>query len=165
MGQRELLLVLGALILFGLTMLSTNRYVINQNESNIQREFEFYGISLAQSFIEEAKTKAFDTSVVNATVNSPDELTQWDQLGPGVGETYPNFDDVDDYNGLTLTDSTGRDEFDVSIEVGYILNETDPETIVNSRSWYKRMNVTISNPFLIQPLVLGFVFSYLPNSN
>ena len=163
MGQRELLLVLGALILFGLTMLSTNRYVIDQNESIIQREFEFYGISLAQSFIEEAKTKAFDEKVINGTVNSPGQLTLWNLLGP-EGETHPNFDDVDDYNGLTLTDSTGRDEFDVSIEVGYILDETDPDTIINNRSWYKRMNVTISNPYLIQPIVLGFVFSYLPNS-
>ncbi len=163
MGQRELLLVLGAIILFGLTMLSTNRYVINQNESIIQREFEFYSISLAQSFIEEAKTKAFDEKVINAAVNAPNQLTTSNQLGPDAGETHPNFDDVDDYDGLTLTESTGRDEFDVSIAVGYILDETDPETIINSRSWYKRMNVTISNPFLIQPLVLGFVFSYLPN--
>ncbi len=163
MGQRELLLVLGALILFGLTMLSTNRYVIDQNESIIQREFEFYGISLAQSFIEEAKTKAFDEKVVNGYVSATGQLTNWPQLDPDPHETHPNFDDVDDYNGLTLTDSTGSDEFDVSIEVGYI-DETDPETIVNNRHYYKRMNVTISNPFLIQPLVLGFVFSYLPNN-
>jgi len=161
MGQRELLLVLGALILFGLTMLSTNRYVIDQNESVIQREFEFYSISLAQTFIEEAKTKAFDEKVINGTVNNPGQLTLWNLLGP-EGETHPNFDDVDDYNGLTLTDSTGSDEFDVSIEVGYI-DETDPETIVNNRHYYKRMNVTISNPFLIQPLVLGFVYAYIQN--
>ena len=164
MGQRELLLVLGALILFGLTMLSTNRYVIDQNESIIQREFEFYGISLAQSFIEEAKTKAFDENVINGAVTVPAQLTHWNSLGPDGGETHPNFDDVDDYNGLALTDNTGRDEFTVSIEVGYI-DETDPETILTIRSYYKRMNVTISNPYLIQPIVLGFVFSYLPNSN
>ena len=163
MGRSELLLVLGALILFGLIMLSTNRYVIDQNESNIQREFEFYGISLAQSFIEEAKNKAFDEKVINAAVTGPNQLTHRNSLGPDAGETHPNFDDVDDYAGLILIDSTGRDEFEVSIEVGYILDETDPETIINSRTWYKRMNVTISNPFLIQPLVLGFVFSYLPN--
>ena len=83
MGQRELLLVLGALILFGLLRLSTNRYLIDQNESIIQREYEFYGISLAQSFIEEGKTKAFD---LNGTVSNPSELTQWNQLGPAVGE-------------------------------------------------------------------------------
>ena len=163
MGQRELLLVLGAIILFGITMLSTNRYVRDQTESNIQREFEFYSISLAQSFIEEAKTKAFDEKVINGTVNTPGQLTHWNSLGPDAGETHPNFDDVDDYNGLTLIDSTGRDEFDVSIEVGYVLAETDPETMVNNRSWYKRMNVTIANPYLIQPIVLGYVYAYIQN--
>ena len=86
MGQRELLLVLGAIILFGITMLSTNRYVRDQTESNIQREFEFYGISLAQSFIEEAKTKAFDEKVINAAVNAPNQLTTSNQLGPDAGE-------------------------------------------------------------------------------
>ena len=116
-----------------------------------------------KNYIEEAKTKAFDEKVINAAVTVPNQLTNWPQLGPDAGETHPNFDDVDDYNGLTLTNSTGRDTFDVSIVVGYILDETDPETIITSRTWYKRMNVTISNPFLIQQLVLGFVFSYLPN--
>ena len=163
MGQRELLLVLGALILFGLTMLSTNRYVVDQNESVIQREFEFYGISLAQTFIEEAKTKAFDEKVVNGAVTVVGQLTHWNSLGPDGGETHPNFDDVDDYNGLTLTDSTGSDEFTVSIEVGYVLAEADPETIVDNRSWYKRMNVTIANPYLIQPIVLGYVYAYIQN--
>ncbi len=159
MGQRELLLVLGALILFGLLRLSTNRYLIDQNESIIQREYEFYGISLAQSFIEEGKTKAFD---VNGTVNNPSELTQWNQLGPAVGEIYPNFDDVDDYDNLSLTDSIGRDEFEVSISVFYV-DENDPETPFNDETWYKRMNVTISNPYLIQPIVLGYVYAYMQN--
>ena len=161
MGHRELLLVLGAIMLFGLTMLSANRYIIDQNESIIQREYAFYSISLAQSFIEEAKTKEFDTVLINGSVTTPDELTQWNALGT-AGESYPNFDDVDDYNNLSLTDSTSRGEFDVSIEVGYV-DETDPETIIQEESWYKRMNVTISNALLIQPIVLGFVFSHLPN--
>lgn len=159
MGHRELLLVLGAIMLFGVTMLSTNRYVVDQNESIIQREYEFYSISLAQSFIEEGKTKIFD---VNGAVSDPSELTQWNQLGPAVGETYPNFNDVDDYNNLSLTDSTSRGEFDVSISVFYV-DENDPETPFNDETWYKRMNVTIDNPYLTQPIVLGYVFGYIQN--
>lgn len=150
-------------MLFGLTRLSTNRYMVDQNESIIQREYEFYAASLAQSFIEEGKTKEFDVVLINGTVNVPDDLTQWNQLGPAAGEIWPIFDDVDDYNGLARTDSTDRGEFDVSIEVGYILDETAPETIIQEESWYKVMNVTISNPYLIQSVVLSFVFSHLPN--
>ncbi len=161
MGHREMLLLLGAIMLFGVTMLSTNRYVVDQNESIIQREYEFYSISLAQSFIEEAKTKAFDAVLVGGTVTSPGELTPWNQLGPGGGEIYPIVDDVDDFDNLSRTDSTSRGTFDVSIEVGYVL-EADPETIVNAESWFKRMNVTVDNSYLVQPVVLGYVFSYTP---
>ena len=109
------MLVLGALMLFGLTMLSTNRYIADQNESIIRQEYEWYSISLAQSFIEEAKTKAFDANVINASPSVPSGFTPYGQLGPAAGETYPNFDDIDDYNGLALTDSTTRGNFDITI--------------------------------------------------
>ena len=163
MGHRELLLVLGALILFGVTMLSTNRYVVDQNESIIQREYEFYAISLAQSFIEEGKTKEFDVEIINASPPVPSGFTGNGQLGPGAGESYPNFDDVDDYNGLSLTDSTSRGNFDVTIEVGYV-KETTPEIIeVSQKTFYKKMIVTIANPYLIQPVQLDYIFSYFGN--
>ncbi len=59
MGYRELLLVLGAITLFGITMLSTNRFMADQNDDIWRREFETYALSLAESYIEEARAKAF----------------------------------------------------------------------------------------------------------
>ena len=163
MGRSELLLVLGALMLFGVTMLSTNRYMVDQNESIIQREYEFYAISLAQSFIEEAKTKAFDANVINASPPVPSGFTGNGQLGPAGGEFYPNFDDIDDYNGLSLTDSTSRGSFDVDIIVGYV-KETSPDLIeVSQKTFYKKMIVSVTNPYLIQPVQLDFIFSYFGN--
>lgn len=163
MGRSELLLVLGALILFGLTRLSTNRYMVDQNESIIQREYEFYAISLAQSFIEEGKTKAYDVAVINASPPVPSGFTGNGGLGPAAGEFYPNFNDIDDYNGLSLTDSTSRGNFDIDIIVGYI-KEATPEIIeVNQKTFHKKMIVTVTNPFLIQPVQLDFIFSYFGN--
>lgn len=162
MGRSELLLVLGALILFGLTRLSTNRYMVDQNESIIQREYEFYAISLAQSFIEDGKTKEFDVNVINASPPVPSGFTGNGQLGPEAGEFYPTFDDVDDYNGLSLTDRTSRGNFDVTIEIGYV-QETNPEVIVNQKTLYKKMIVTVANAYLIQPVQLDFIFSYFGN--
>ena len=162
MGRSELLFVLGAIMLFGLTMLSTNRYMVDQNESIIQREYEFYSISLAQSFIEEAKTKAFDENVIGASPPVPSGLTAYNLLGPGFGETYPNFDDIDDYNGLALTDSTTRGDFDVAIQVGYV-EETATEVIVNYETLFKTIFVSISNPYLNQPVQLSLLFGYIKN--
>ena len=161
MGRSELLLVLGALMLFGITRLSTNRYMVDQNDSIIQREYELYAISLVQSFYEEAKTKAFDNNVIGASPPVPSGLTAYDQLGPG-GETYPIFDDIDDYNGLALTDSTARGNFDVTIEVGYV-EENDPEVIVNYETLFKTIFVSVSNAYLMQPVQLSFLFGYINN--
>ena len=159
MGRSELLLVLGALMLFGVTMLSANRYMVDQNESIIQREYELYAISLVQSFYEEAKTKEFDENVIGASPPVPSGLTEYDQLGPGGGETYPIFDDIDDYNGLALTDTTSRGYFDVAIVVGYV-EETDPDVIVNYETLFKTIFVSVSNPYLNQPAQLSFLFGY-----
>jgi len=166
MGQRELLLVLGALILFGITMLNTTRYVADQNESLYLLEFEYYAVALAQSFIEEAKTKAFDANFVNTAILVPDDYTDPDSLGVdtlpdslGLGpvETYPNFSDIDDFNGYTVTDSTSRGEFTLNIQVGYV-TDTDPDVIVGVRTFYKNMTVTVSNEYLVSPVQVSYVF-------
>jgi len=166
MGQRELLLVLGALTLFGVTMLSTNRYVAHQNDSLFQLEFEYYAVSLAQSFIEEAKTKAFDANFVNTAIQVPDDYTDPDSLGVnavpdslGIGpvEIYPNFSDIDDYNGFAVIDSTSRGEFTINIQVGYV-TDTDPDVVVGVRTFYKKMTVTVSNDYLLSPVQVSYVF-------
>ncbi len=166
MGQRELLLVLGALILFGITMLNTTRYVADQNESLYLLEFEYYAVSLAQSFIEEAKTKAFDANFVNTTIQVPDDYTDPDSLGVdtvpdslGIGpvEVYPNYSDIDDYNGYAIIDSTSRGEFTLNIQVGYV-TEADPGVVVGVRTFYKNMTVTVSNHYLVSPVQVSYVF-------
>ncbi len=161
MGRSELLLVLGALILFGLTRLSTNRYMIDQNDAIWQREFENYSLALAQSFIEEATTKAFDENEINGNPTIKDDFTHPNNLGPD-GEVYPNFDDIDDFNGYAEIDTTTRAIFDVEIAVGYV-QENDPQTVVNSKEYYKKMTVTISNSNLIQPIQLSYIFGFINN--
>ena len=161
MGHRELLLLLGAIMLFGVTMLSTNRYMAEQNDATWQREFEYYSLSLAQSFIEEATTKKFDENEINGNPTIKDDFTNVNSLGPD-GEVYPNFDDVDDFNGYAETDTTTRALFVVNIAVGYV-QENDPQTVVNSKEYYKKMTVTISNSNLIQPIQLSYVFGFINN--
>ncbi len=162
MGHREMIFLLGALVLFGALMLSLNRYAMDQNDVLFEQELEFYAISLAQSFIEEAKTKAFDLNVINA---SPQQLPSGftsPPLAPAVGETYPNFNDVDDFNNFTFQDSTSRAVFDVNISVGYV-ESNDLETIVNYPTFYKKMAVTVTSPYMDGPVQLNYVFGYILN--
>ena len=162
MGHRELILLLGALVLFGLLMLSSNRYTRDQNDAIYQQELEFYAISLAQSFIEEAKTKAFDANVINASPPVPSGFTSSGSLGPSGGETYPNFNDVDDFNNFTFQDSTSRAVFDVDIDVDYV-ESADPATGVNYETFYKNITVTVESPYMDWPIQLSYVFGYIQN--
>lgn len=162
MGHRELLLVLGALMLFSITMLSTNRYMADQNDAIWQREMEYYSLSLAQSFIEEATTRVFDEKEINGNPTIKDDFTDLDDLGPDDGEVYPNYDDVDDFNGFSAVDSTTRANFGVIISVGYV-QENDPQTVVNSKEYFKKMTVIISNNYLTQPVQVSYVFGFINN--
>jgi hypothetical protein len=162
MGQRELLLLLGAVVLFGTATVTKNRYVVEQNESMLQRELELYAIALAQSYIEEAKTKAFDKNVVNTSSSLPEGLTA-PPLRPDPGEKYPYFDEVHDFNGLALAHSSGRVDFHVSITVEYV-EAINPEVAANSATHHKKMAVTVTeNSYLGYPVRLSHVFSYIKN--
>ena len=162
MGEREMFLVLGALLFFTMTSLSVNRFCLNNNEAMMKTEFDHYAVSLAQGIIEEAKTRAFDLYVVsNPAANPPGDFTY--PLGPRWDEYYPNYNDVDDYNGLHLTvsaDTTGpKVDYDVDVQVGYV-EEYDIDTFVSHKTFHKKMKVTVTSDFISAPVVLSHVYSY-----
>jgi hypothetical protein len=162
MGQRELLLLLGAIVVFGTAALNAKRFIVDQNESMLQRQFEVYAVSLAQSFVEEASAKTFDTNGTNPSSPDPDDFTDPAALGPEAGEVYPGFNDVDDYDGFTKTDSSGLGAFKVNVQVGYV-QETNPNLVVNAKTFYKKLTVTVTQGFLKAPVSLNYIFGYRKN--
>lgn len=164
MGHRELLLVLGAITLFGLTRLSTNRYMVGQNDAVWRREFETYALSLAESYIEEARAKAFFDETLNGGAPAvPAGFTDPDALGPDGAEVYPNFNDVDDFDRFATVDSTKRANFEVSIQVDYV-EDTAPTVMVNYETRFKNMTVTVThNSFINVSFQLSYVFGYTSN--
>lgn len=126
----------------------------------MKNEFDYYAISLAQGIIEEAKTRFFDVAVEVTPPplsNLPGAFTY--PLGPRGGEYYPNFTDVDDYNGLTLNVSTPRVNYTVTVRVVYV-NDTNLTTTVFNRTFYKKMTVAVTGDYISSPVVLSHVFSY-----
>jgi hypothetical protein len=162
MGQRELLLLLGAITLFGVAAFNVKRFSVDQNESMLRRQIEFYAVSLAQSFIEEANAKAFDAQDTNPSSPDPEDFTDLAALGPEAGEVYPGFNDVDDYDGFFKTDTTSLGAFKVNIQVGYV-QETNPNVVVNTKTFYKKAAVTVTHEFLKMPVNLNHVFGYRKN--
>jgi len=83
---------------------------------------------------------------------TPSQLTAPGALGPAGGETYPNFNDLDDFNNLSLVDSTSLPsvQFTISAQVVYV-NPNNPSQVSGSQTFAKRLRVTVTSPFLVNP--------------
>ncbi len=162
MGYRELMLSIGALMVFAMVTISVNRNTLAQNDAIYGQQAEYVALNLAQQFIEEAKLRAYDEVTIDGTVSSPSEFNAVGNFGPGNGETYPNFDDVDDYHGLSQTFDTSIGPMQVDIEAYYV-TDTDLTTDAAAKTYYKRMIVSVQSDYLNSPVRAEYVFSYQRN--
>lgn len=148
----QMLLVLGALLLFTLMLPSLNETILYNDRSMVNTKAEMTAMTLAQRFLEEAGSKKFDEACVTGSPTLPSQMTPSGLLGRETGETYPNFDDVDDYNNLsfvdTLTLPTVR--FNVAAAVTYI-NSSNPTQTSTSRTFIKQLRLTVTGPYLVNP--------------
>lgn len=179
-----MILSIGALLIFGTFLSSSNRLMIGNTQIAEQNEYYISAVSLAQAIIDEAKTKAFDQKTDTSAVAIPDSLTNPVKLGTegteatglpkpdtltsaspytatsrGYRSTY-RFNDVDDYDGYTRLVNTQRAEnFRIRVRVNYAI-ETDPDFLTMTRTYCKRMIVTVSSPYLFNDVQLSYAFTY-----
>ena len=148
----QVLLVLGAVILFSLMLPSLNESILYTDLNQLVTQVENSALGLAQGFLSEAATKVFDEVCLTTEPDSPDQLTPVVDLGREVGESYPGYDDLDDYADLALMDSTAFTsiQFTVSGAVDY-MDPSNPEIISPSPTFIKRLIVTVTSSYLIDP--------------
>ena len=167
----NMLLTIGSLVLFGMFLSLTNKLMIGNNQIATQNEYYIAGLSLAQSIIDEAKTKAFDEKTFSGSVSSRSALTSPDSLTrDGVSEkavplpdtlssvspysstnkgylSSIRFNDIDDYNGYTRLVNTPRAEgYKLSLSVNYA-SETSPDLSSASKTYCKKMTVKVTSPY------------------
>jgi len=159
MGQS--MLVLGAFVLLTTLALSVHRAILQNQDAADEAQYGIPAMALAQSIIEEASAKAFDEEVTGTPPpNLPDGFTQPSELGPEAGESYPNFDDVDDYDGLSVQDTTSVGATYTITASAYYVEVSAPDSAVSYPTFFKRLDVTVSSPFLSRPITLSHLFSY-----
>lgn len=160
MNSGHMLLSLGAMMLLSTILLGVNSNILNTNSTLDETKFSILATSLGTSIIEEANSKAFDLATVDDAVSSVNSLTDPNGLGPAIGETYPNFNDFDDFNGLSrLIATLPSAVFKESCAVHYV-SAYDPSSIVNTKTWHKRIDVFITSPSLRDTIKLSSVCSY-----
>ena len=169
------LLTLGAIILLGIFIISSNNLISSNNSRVTENEFVLTGIGYGQSLIDEVKTKYFD--VIQNPLNQSQLTTD---LGPEVGEqgiiSIPDkfdtgiqgfesdtlFNDVDDYNGYYRVISSPRyGDYRLKVQV-YYASEANPEVGSGGvKTFYKKMVVNVNNKYIDSvnsPVKLDYLF-------
>jgi len=160
MGESELFLVLGAIVIFGIITTTVNEHIIRNSEAVYGQQAELFAISTAQNVIELAKLKAFDENTINNR-QLASGMTSPANLGPDGSETVALYDDVDDFNGYATTVNT-IGTMNVSVAVGYVTT-ANLDSVVAQRTFYKRMSVTVASDYLNHDVVANYVFAYQKN--
>ncbi len=161
MSHGQMLLVIGATILFGIATLGIYRGIHRHQRTMVESEILPRAMLHAERFIEEARTRAFDKACVSGSVSSPSELTAPDSLGVESLEIYPVFDDIDDFNGLDKSWQESGADFQARITVNYSDgNLQSGISNVNYRTFMKRFAVTISSDYLDYSVTLNHLFTY-----
>lgn len=164
MNTGQMMLTLGALALLSLVVLRVNNGFFNTSSVLIDSKLGVLATSVATSIIEEATGKAFDHKTDSTSVNNLTDLSS--TLGPESGESYADYNDIDDYNGFKKIDNTmPAAEFHVSCEVNYV-KDTNLDGKSSSRTWHKKITVHVSSPSMIgqdeipDTLTMSAVYSY-----
>lgn len=169
----NMLLTLGALMLLGAFVLTANDMMLTNAQVPMESEHYLAALSMAQSIIDEAKTKAFDQNVVSGSVRDTTGLSS--TLGrDGSGEDFllpdtlaasgywslAKFNDVDDYNAYTRRVNTPRmTGYLVAVSVTYA-SPTYPDSSITRRSFCKKMQVSVTIPLVSRPLSVDYSFVY-----
>ena len=155
-----MLMTIGALVLLSTLFLRVNTSYLHNSTTSNKSKFEILAASLANSVIEEASDKAFDNNTVDNSATDFSQLTLPDSLGVDDGDEYPNFNDIDDYNGFTKTDSTLPSAiFHLSCTVNYV-SQLNPDVISLTRTWTKKITVMVTSPSMSDTVKLSSLFCY-----
>ena len=159
MSNVQTMLTIAGMVILALISLRFNSTVLNTSDSQTQNKIYLTAFSIADNLIEEIKGKSFDQTTLEFPTTNPASLTPPSLLGPDPGEVYPNFNDVDDYNGYqdTLT-APYFETYYISCSVNYV-NSNDPDAVSSTQTFYKKVTVTVSSPFLSHNVSISSIFT------
>lgn len=160
MGGGQMALVVGTVVLLAALVLTVNRGLLKSTDQTIEAEAILAGASAAQQVIDIISDKEFDEATVGVYVENVSDFTSPAYLGADAGESLSNYDDVDDYNGVSMVIPTPRmGNYTASVEVNYV-NPDSPGTISGSRTRMKRIEVNVYSSYLPDTLEMFYYASY-----
>jgi len=159
MNSNQSLFSIGALLLFSLITMRFNSTLLENSTVETENKVYLTAFSLADDLIEEIKQKAFDAATVKFPTTNPEDLTPADNLGHASWEEYPFYNDIDDFDGyIRPVSAPHAEKYSVICEVCYV-DPDNPDQKVMTQTFYKRVRVTITSPYMRSPIVLSMIFT------
>jgi major membrane immunogen (membrane-anchored lipoprotein) len=155
MASIQSMLALGALVIFSIISLLFNSSVLQNSTIEIEDKVYLTAFSLADDLIEEMKQKAFDEKTVDFQAIKASQLTPEGSFNDG--ETWPYYDDIDDYNGYSKPiDAPHAEGYVVKCHVEYC---DANGTYSSIQTYYKKVTITVSSDYLRDDFQMYFIFS------
>jgi hypothetical protein len=159
MSNIQSMLAIGSLFLLSLTSMNFNNALSQSNTAELENKVYLTAFSLADDLIEEIKQKDYDEKTLDFPTVNRSTLTPALALGP-ESEVYPYFDDIDDYNNYSRdADAPHAESYHISAQVYYV-SETNPDSKSVTQTFHKRVDVTVSSPYLNNNVKLTFIFTH-----
>jgi len=159
MNTGQSLLSIGAMMLLSILILRVNNSFTDTSTMLQNSKLGILATSIATSQIEEISRLAFDEYTVSNSTNNLANLTPAGILGPETGETYPNYDDIDDYNGYSKVDTSMTAVFNVSCKVEYV-SSANPDVPSAVPTWNKKITITVTSPSMVDSIKMSTIYSY-----
>ena len=159
MNTGQSLMSIGAMMLLSILVLRVNNSFSNTSTVLQNSKLGILATSIATSQIEEISRLAFDECTDSNSTNSLTALTPAGSLGPETGEVYPNYNDIDDYNGFSKTDTSMTAVFKVYCKVEYV-SDTSPDVASAVPTWNKKISITVTSPSMTDTVKMSTIYSY-----
>jgi hypothetical protein len=174
MSTNQIMLTLGAYLLFSLLLLTFYKVMANSTVTVNDAQAGISCLTLATTYMELAQGLSFDEATVDSFVTTPtiNTLTAPANLGPDnpppAGEHTENalkyFDDIDDLKNFEVVDSSLAGilgKFRTHFDVNYV-NPDHIDQISATRTFVKRLDISVwrifppSTDTLKTTLVMGY---------
>ena len=161
MTGNQMMLSIAAMALLSVLILNVHSSATDKMVILYSNEAVIEATGIAEALFEEIQTKAFDEATTTAAAKERDLLTPVLSLGKDDTEAlYNDFDDIDDYHNYTLTDTANvMGTFNLAVLVRYV-EETAPYDTTNTRTYMKRVDISITNESLPTTLTFNKLISY-----
>lgn len=144
-----------SIVIFSFLLLQANSLILRNELVTIDHEYEKTAIAVAQSIIEEARTKPFDANM------NPDNFTEYGSFGQPETKSRDEFLTFDDYHNYTERVQIDLQGFyDVRVMVDYVTNDPPFDIVNGEQTMRKRMSVTVSDMDENDIVTLSYIKSF-----